>query len=107
MCPTTLRFELNDSYSKMQEFADCHLWSTLVRKHNDPEDDIHIGLYDFYIISHQNEAAFDVLCSFERLQRHQSRLGISSSAQHGCHLQAMSETHLPPCILSHFDSQTQ
>jgi hypothetical protein len=29
---------LDDSYGKLEEFADCHLWSTLVRRHNDPED---------------------------------------------------------------------
>jgi hypothetical protein len=46
-------------YSKLQEFADCNLWSTLVCKHNYPEDDYHIG--DFCGICHQNEAAFDVL----------------------------------------------
>jgi hypothetical protein len=50
-------FELNES-------ADCHLWSTLVLKHNDPKDDYHICLHDFCVISHQNiqnEAALDVL----------------------------------------------
>jgi hypothetical protein len=52
---------LDDSYCKLQEFADCHLWSTLVCRHNDPEDVYHIGLHDFCVISHQNEAAFDVL----------------------------------------------
>jgi hypothetical protein len=52
---------LDDSYSKLQEFADCHLWSMLVRRHNDPEDGYHIGLQDFCATGHQNEAAFDVL----------------------------------------------
>ncbi len=51
---------MDDSYGKLQEFADCHLWSTLVLRHNDP-DDGHIGLHDFCVICHQNEAAFDVL----------------------------------------------
>jgi hypothetical protein len=32
-----------------------------VRRHNDPEDVYHIGLHDFCVICHQNEAAFDVL----------------------------------------------
>jgi hypothetical protein len=54
-------FTLDDSYGKLQEFADLHLWSTLVRRHNDPEDDYHIGLHDFCVIGHQNMAAFDVL----------------------------------------------
>jgi hypothetical protein len=54
-------FNLDDSYDKLQEFADCHLWSTLVRRHNDPEDVYHIDLHDFCVISHQNEAAFDKL----------------------------------------------
>jgi hypothetical protein len=54
-------FNLDDSYSKLQDFAHCHLWSTLVRRHNDPEDGYHIGLHDFCVISHQKEAAFDVL----------------------------------------------
>jgi hypothetical protein len=54
-------FTLDDSYGKLQEFADLHLWSTLVRRHNDPEDDYHIGLHDFCVIGHQNEAALDVL----------------------------------------------
>ncbi len=49
------------SHSKLQEFADCHLWSTLACRHNDPEDVYHIGLHDFCVIGHQNEAAFDVL----------------------------------------------
>jgi hypothetical protein len=52
---------LDDSYCKLQDFADCHLWLTLVRRHNDPEDGYHIGLDDFCVICHQNEAAFDVL----------------------------------------------
>ncbi len=55
------RFNLDDSYSKLQEFADCHLWSTLVHRHNDPEYGYHIGLHDFCVISHQSEVAFDVL----------------------------------------------
>jgi hypothetical protein len=63
--PTTRQlkdFNLDDSYGKLQEFADCHLWSTQVHRHNDPEDGYHIGLHDdFCVISHQNEAAFDVL----------------------------------------------
>jgi hypothetical protein len=54
-------FNLDDSYGKLQEFADCHLWSTLVRRHNDPEDVYHIGLHDFCVLGHQNEAVFDVL----------------------------------------------
>jgi hypothetical protein len=54
-------FELDDSFGKLQEFADTHMWSTLVLKHNDPEDDFHIGLHDFCVIGHQNEAALDVL----------------------------------------------
>jgi hypothetical protein len=54
-------FNLDDSFGKMQEFADCHLWSTLVRRHNDPEDGYSIGLHYFCVISHQNGAAFDVL----------------------------------------------
>jgi hypothetical protein len=59
LCAQQLKgFELNDSYVKLQELTDCHLWSTLVRRHNDPED---IGLHDFCVISHQNEAAFEVL----------------------------------------------
>ncbi len=40
-------FTLDDSYGKLQEFADCHLWSTLVRRHNDPEDVYHIGVKQF------------------------------------------------------------
>jgi hypothetical protein len=31
-------FYLDGSYGKLQELADCHLWSTLVRRHNEPED---------------------------------------------------------------------
>ncbi len=54
-------FNLDGSYGKLQEFADCHLWSTLVRRHNDPGDVYHIGLHDFCVIGHQNEAASDVL----------------------------------------------
>jgi hypothetical protein len=54
-------FAMDDSYGKLQEFADSHLWSTLVRRHNDPEDDYHIGLHEYCVIGHQNEPAFDVL----------------------------------------------
>ncbi len=55
LCAQQLKgFELNYSYGKLQEFADCHLWSTLVHRHNDPEDGYHIGLHDFCVISHQN-----------------------------------------------------
>ncbi len=54
-------FNLDDSFGKLQEFADCQLWSTLVHRHNDPEDGYHIGLHDFCTISHQKEPAFDVL----------------------------------------------
>jgi hypothetical protein len=65
LCAQQLKgFDLDDSYGKMQEFADFHLWSTLVRRHNDPEDGYHIGLHDFCVIGHQNEgneAEFDVL----------------------------------------------
>ncbi len=62
LCDKQLKgFALDDSYGKMQEFADCHLWSTLVRRHNDPEDDYHIGLHNFCVIGHQKEAAFDIL----------------------------------------------
>ncbi len=51
-----------DDYSgKLQEFADCHLWSTLVRRHNESEHGHHIGLHDFCVICNQNEAAFAVL----------------------------------------------
>ncbi len=53
-------FNLDDSDGKLQEFADCHLWSTLVHRHNDP-DVYHIGPHDFCVISHYNEAAFNVL----------------------------------------------
>jgi hypothetical protein len=35
------------------------MWSTLVCRHNDPEDDYHNGLHDF-LRNHHNEAAFDV-----------------------------------------------
>jgi hypothetical protein len=32
LCAQQLKgFNLDDSYSKLQEFVDCHLWSTLVR----------------------------------------------------------------------------
>jgi hypothetical protein len=34
-------FNLYDSYGKLQAFADCHLWSTLVCRHNDPEGGYH------------------------------------------------------------------
>jgi hypothetical protein len=62
LCAKQLKgFNLDDSFGKLQEFADSHLWSTLVRRHNDPEDGYHIGLHDFCVISHQNEAEFDVL----------------------------------------------
>jgi hypothetical protein len=62
LCAKQLKgFELDDSYSKLEQLEDCHMWSTLVRKNNDPEDDYHIGLHDFCVIWHQNEAAFDVL----------------------------------------------
>ena len=54
-------FELNDSFGKMEEFADTNLWSELVRRHNDPVDSYHIDLHDFCVIGHQNEAAMDVL----------------------------------------------
>jgi hypothetical protein len=37
LCVQQLKgFNFDDSYGKLQEFADCHLWSTLVRRHNDP-----------------------------------------------------------------------
>jgi hypothetical protein len=63
---------LDDSFGKLQEFADCHLLSTLVLRHNDPEDGCHID--------HQNEAAFDVIFvdAHSRLPCHQSRLGFSA-----------------------------
>jgi hypothetical protein len=35
--------------------------STLVSRHNDPEDGYHIGLHNVCVIGHQNEDAFDVL----------------------------------------------
>jgi hypothetical protein len=67
-----------------------NLWSTLVRRHNDP-------VHDFCVIGLQNKAAFDVWAyehviivdAHSRLPRHQSRLGVS--AQRGCHWQAVSE----------------
>ena len=62
LCDKQLKgFALDDSYGKLQEFAGVHLWSTMVRRHNDPEDGFHIGLHDFCVIGHQNEAALEVL----------------------------------------------
>jgi hypothetical protein len=62
LCAQQLKgFSLNDSNCNLQEFVDCHLWSTLVHRHNYPEDVYHIGLHNFCVISHQNEAAFDIL----------------------------------------------
>jgi hypothetical protein len=62
LCAQQLKgFNLDDSYGKLHEFAVCHLRSTLVHRHNDPEDGYHIGFHDFCLICHQNEAAFDVL----------------------------------------------
>jgi hypothetical protein len=47
LCAQKLKgFNLDDAYGKLHEFANCHLWSTLVRRHNDPEDGNHIGLHD-------------------------------------------------------------
>ncbi len=63
LCAQQLKgFNLDDSNGKLQEFANCHLWSTLVHRHSDPEDGYHIGLHDFCVVGHKNEAAFDVLC---------------------------------------------
>ncbi len=38
LCAQQLKgFNLDDSYCKLQEFADCHLWSTLALRHNNDE----------------------------------------------------------------------
>jgi hypothetical protein len=46
-----------------EEFEVSHIWSDLVRLHNDQENDYHIGLHDFSgcVISHQNLEEPDVL----------------------------------------------
>jgi hypothetical protein len=62
LCTKKLKgFEIDDSYGKLEEFAVSHMWSDLVRLHNDPENDYHIGLHDFCVIGRQNLAEHDVL----------------------------------------------
>jgi hypothetical protein len=62
LCAKKLKgFEIDDQYGKLEEFAVSHMWSDLVRLHNDPENDYHISLHDFCVICRQNLAEHDVL----------------------------------------------
>ncbi len=48
LCAQQLKgLNLDDSFGKLQEFADCHMWSMLVHRHTNPENDYHIGLHEF------------------------------------------------------------
>ncbi len=97
LCAQQLKgFNLDDSYGKLQEFADCHLWSTVVRtgRHNDPEDG-----WPPRLLRNQPPERGGIRClafqpvvfvdAHSRLPSHQSRLGVS--ALRGCHWQAVSE----------------
>ena len=58
-------YELNDSFGSLTVFAEINLISTLMRKHNDPEDPYHFRLFDFVVLGSQITAEHDlVLISF-------------------------------------------
>ena len=54
-------YELNDSFGSLTVFADINLFSTLMRKHNDPEDAYHFRLFDFVVLGSQVTAEHDLV----------------------------------------------
>ena len=54
-------FELDDSFGSLTEFSDSKLFSTLLRKHNDPEDSYHLRLFEFLVLGSQITAEHDLV----------------------------------------------
>ena len=54
-------YELNDSFGSLTVFAEINLFSTLMRKHNDPDDAYHFRLFDFVVLGSQVTAEHDLV----------------------------------------------
>ena len=50
MCAKHLGSETDDSYGNLIKFAQDHDFSTLLTKHNDPEDPYHFNLFEFVVL---------------------------------------------------------
>ena len=54
-------FALNDSFGSLTVFSGDNLFSTLLRKHNDPEDEYHLRLFEFVVLGSQITAEHDLV----------------------------------------------